>query len=266
MYLMLSQFCKHSATIVLLSLCTLVLSACVTTTETVFTEAASPEKTLERRISLARQYIGEGDWENAERNLQIAAEIDKKNAGVYEAFAMLYQSTGEYELAEQNFETAIKLKRNFSRARNNYAAFLYSQGRYSDAEQQLEQVVTDSLYNGRPRAFINLGLCRVQLLDYEGAEQAFLTSLSMDRTNSIALLELAELRYRADDIEAAHRYYVNYRSSVRQQGARGLWLGIRIARQRGDDNAEGSYVLALTNLFPNSAEYQEYLRAVKSAK
>lgn len=264
MNLLLSKLGKKTSGVVLLVLCTLVLSACVTTTETLFTEEASPEKTLEKRLSLARQYIGEGDWENAERNLRIAVEIDKGNADVYEAFAMLYQSTGEYELAERNFETAIKLKRKFSRARNNYAAFLYSQGRYADAERQLEQVVDDTLYSGRPRAFINLGLCRVQLLDYEGAEQAFLTALSMDRVNSMALLEVAELRFRADDVDGAYRYYQNYRNSVRQQGARGLWLGVQIARRRGDDNAEGSYVLVLTNLYPNSAEYQEYLRANES--
>jgi type IV pilus assembly protein PilF len=263
---LLSKLGKQTFGIVLLGFCTLVLSACVTTTETLFTEEASPQKTLEKRVGLARQYIGEGDWENAERNLTIAAEIDKGNADVYEAFAMLYQSTGEDQLAEQNFETAIKLKRKFSRARNNYAAFLYSQGRYHDAEEQLEEVVIDTLYSGRPRAFINLGLCRVQLLDYDGAEQAFLTALSMDRGNSMALIEVAELRYRDDDFESSYSYYQKYRRSVRQQGAQGLWLGIQIARSRGDDNAEASYVLALTNLYPNSGEYQEYLRDADSGQ
>jgi type IV pilus assembly protein PilF len=179
---------------------------------------------------------------------------------VHEAFALVYQSTGEFELAEESFETAIRLDKNFSRARNNYAALLYSQGRYEDAEKQLEIVVADTLYKGRPRAFVNLGLCRAQNFDPVGAEEAFRRALTMDRTNSIALLELAHLRYDAGDYTTAARYYGTYRTVVKQQSARGLWLGIRLARQAGDRNAEGSYALALANLYPESAEYQSYKR------
>ncbi len=106
------------------------LSACISTTDSVFTDKADPEKALEYRVELARKYIGEGNWENAKRNLRLATEIDPNNAEVHEAFALVYQSTGEFELAEDSYQTAIRLDMNFSRARNNYAAFLYSQGRY----------------------------------------------------------------------------------------------------------------------------------------
>ncbi len=228
-----------------------------------FTKAASPEEALELRVELARQYIGQGDWENAKRNLKLAFEIDPRNAEVHEAFALVYQSTGEFELAEEHFKTAIKLDKNFSRARNNYAAFLYAQERYGEAEKQLETVTRDSLYPGRPNAFVNLGLCRLRLFDSQGAEEAFMRALTMDRTNAIALLEVAHIRYDADDTASAQRYYDTYRSVVRQQSARGLWLGIRLARARGDRDAEGSYVLALSNLYPDSAEYQAYLRTVQ---
>ena len=60
-------------------------------------------------MALARQYIGEGNWEDAKRNLQLAYEIDPNNAEVHEAFALVYQSTGEYEMAEEHFKTAIRL-------------------------------------------------------------------------------------------------------------------------------------------------------------
>ena len=236
------------------------LSACVTTTDSVFTEKADPEKALERRVELARQYIGEGNWDNAKRNLKLAYELDPDNAEVHEAFALVYQSTGEFELAEHSYQTAIRLDKQFSRARNNYATFLYSQQRYDEAADQLEYVVQDSLYKGRPRAFVNLGLCRLQLFDSQGAEEAFRRALTMDRTNSIALLELAQLRFDAGDFKTAQSYYNTYRTVVRQQSARGLWLGIRLAREADNRDAEGSYALALANLYPNSAEYEAYKR------
>ncbi len=242
----------------------LTLNGCITHTETVFTEEASPEKALERRVELARQYIGEGNWDYAKRNLKLAAEIDPNNAEVHEAFALVYQSTGEYELAEENFKKAIKLDKSFSRARNNYAAFLFSRGRYAEAEKELEVVVTDTLYEARPRAFLNLGLCRLQLFNPQGAEEAFLRTLSMDRTNTVALLELAQIRLDAGDYGTASDYYARYNSLVRQQSARALWLGVRLAKAQGDLNAEGSYALALRNRFPDSPEYQALVKAQNS--
>ena len=239
---------------------TVVLTACITTTDSVFTEKADPAKALERRVELARKYIGEGNWDDAKRNLKLAYEMDPNNAEVHEAFALVYQSTGEFELAEQSYKTAIKLDKNISRARNNYATFLYSQQRYDEAASQLEYVVQDSLYKARPRAFVNLGLCRLQLFDSQGAEEAFRRALTMDRTNAIALLELAQLRFDAGDFRSAQSYYDTYRTVVRQQSARGLWLGIRIARENDDRDAEGSYALALANLYPKSVEYDAYKR------
>ncbi|MEP1472556.1 MAG: type IV pilus biogenesis/stability protein PilW [Halieaceae bacterium] len=236
------------------------LAACVTTTESVFTDDASPKEAQQKRVALARQYIGEGNWEDAKRNLAIAVEIDDKNAEVYEAFALVYQSTGETELAEENFKKAIKLDKDFSRARNNYAAFLFSQERYKEAEAELSYVVKDTLYTGRPQAFVNLGLCRVQLFDPQGAEEAFVRALAMDRRNSIALLELAQLRLDAKDYDTAGQYYSGYRKVVAQQSSRGLWLGVRLARAQGDRDAESSYALALRNRYPDSAEYQAYKR------
>jgi type IV pilus assembly protein PilF len=243
--------------------CTL-LVGCVTSTESVFTEDASPQKALEERVSLARQYIGKGNWEAAKRNLKLAAAIDANNPDVYEAFALVYQSTGEYEMAEDNFKKSISLDKKCSRCRNNYAAFLYSQERYKDAEEQLEYVVKDTLYNGRPNAFVNLGLCQLKLFDTQGAEESFVRALAMDRTNQIALLEAAQLRFDAQDYATASQYYNTYKAVTKQQSARGLLLGIRLAQAEGDRDSEASYALALSNRFPDSPEYQAYRRAAKS--
>ncbi len=243
---------------------TLALAGCVTTTEGGFTEEASPEKALDQRVQLARNYIGEGNWDYAKRNLELANEIDPNNAEVHEAFALVYQSTGEFDLAEDHFKRSVRLDGGCSRCRNNYAAFLFRQERYAEAESQLEVVVTDTLYSARPLAFVNLGLCRQKLFDPQGAEEAFVRALSMDRTNRIALLEVAQIRFDAGDLKAAHDYYGTYRTVARQQSSRGLWLGIQLARASGDKDAEASYALALTNIYPDSAEYEAYLRTVQS--
>ena len=77
------------------------LAGCVTTTESVFTDGASPEEAQQKRVALARQYIGEGNWDDAKRNLAIAVEIDDKNAEVYEALlrqGVIARPIGNYGL------------------------------------------------------------------------------------------------------------------------------------------------------------------------
>jgi len=241
----------------------LFLSGCITSTTGGFSDSASPDAALERRVELARNYIGKGNWSEAKRNLNLAANIDPDKPEVHEAFALVYQSTGEFELAEKSFKKAISERKNFSRARNNYAAFLFAQSRFAEAEKQLEQVVKDTLYTARPQAFINLGLSRLQLSDPEGAEQAFVRALSMDRGNSIALLETGLLRFEAGDYDTAARYYRGYKSTVRQQSSRGLWLGLRLAKISGDRDAEGSYAMALSSRYPDSAEYEAFKQSAK---
>lgn len=250
--------------LILLLLAGTILSGCISTTEGGFTEEASPEKALEQRVTLARQYIRDGNWERATLNLQLAKDIDANSPFVYEAYALLYQQTGENDLAEENFKKAVKLDGDCSRCRNNYAAFLFMQERYGEAEKQLQYVVKDTLYPARPRAFVFLGLCRQKLFDPVGAEEAFRTALTMERTNQIALLELATIRYDAEDYVTAVQYYDTYKRLARQQSARGLWLGVRLAQATGNRDAEASHAMALSNRFPNSAEYQAYKRTAQS--
>ena len=172
--------------------------------------SSDPDATLDKRVALARQYIGVGDWENAKRNLELAQEVNPNNAEVFEAFALVYQSTGEFEMAENQFRAALEAEPNLSRARNNYAAFLYSQGRYTEAEREFYRVTEDTLYSsGRPMAFVNLGLCRLQLEDNAGAEAAFIRALSMDRRNPVALLEMGFLRLEAGDTDEACLLYTS---------------------------------------------------------
>ena len=245
---------------VMLGLVTMVgvlfLSSCITETVGGIDNEGDPQAALERRVELARQYIGRGDWENAKRNLELANNIDSGNASVHEAFGLVYQSTGEYDRAEASFKRALRIDPKLSRERNDYAAFFFFLGRYAEAEQEFAIVAEDSLYSGRPLAYINLGMSRLNLESSVGAEDAFSRALRMDRRNPIALLEMGYLRLAAGDVANAQSYYGVYRTVVPRQSPRGFMLGIDISRASGDKDAESSYELALRNLYPDSQEYQ----------
>jgi type IV pilus assembly protein PilF len=245
---------RAGALLVLLGL----MAGCVTKYSGGNQMSSDPEGTLDERVVLARQYIGVGGWENAKRNLELVQEVDPNNAEVFEAFALLYQSIGEFEMAENRFRAALKAEPALSRARNNCATFLYSQGRFIEAEREFYRVTEDTLYSDRPVAFVNLGLCRLQLEYTAGAEAAFTRAMSMDRRDPEALLEMGFLHLEAGDTHEAARYHGTFRTVSPQQSPRGLLLGLEIADQTGDWDPLGSYELALRNLYPDSLEYRAW--------
>ena len=236
------------------------LSGCVTTEDSSYSSHSIERNALEQRLTLARRYIGDSNWDDANRNLKLAMKIKPSDPEVYEVSALFHQSTGEYDLAEEYFLEAIKLRPDFSRARNNYAAFLYLQKRYEEARIQLLEVTSDALYSARPQAFVNLGMCQLNLDDRAGAKRSFKKALLMDSDNVLALVEMGHIAYEQGELEEAWRFFEAQRGSVAQQSSRALWLGIIVSRKLGDLDSEASLALMLKSLYPNSMEYQVYSR------
>ena len=239
------------------------LSGCVTTEESSYSSRSTEKNALEQRLTLARRYIGDSNWDDAKRNLKLAMEIRPNDPEVYEVYALFHQSTGEHDLAEEYFLESIKLRPDFSRARNNYAAFLYMQNRYEEARVQLLEVTSDALYSARPQAFINLGMCQLNLDDRAGAKRSFKKALLMDSDNVLALVEMGHIAYEQGELKEAWRYFETQRSSVTRQSSRALWLGIIVSRKLGDLDSEASLSLMLKSLYPDSMEYQVYSREWK---
>ena len=92
----------------LIALLLAVTAGCVTETQGPEPVVVDDKQAISQRVALARQYIGAGDWDNAKRNLELAASIDEDNPEVLEAFALVFQSTGEFELAAANFTRALE--------------------------------------------------------------------------------------------------------------------------------------------------------------
>jgi len=233
------------------------LSGCVTTVEGGF--KADREEEVESRVQAASQYLAKGNTEQAIVHLKRALELDPKAATVHDTLARVFWQTGEYELADQHFQRALAAEPDFSRGRNNYAAFLYSRGQIDEAIAQFERVVADTLYEKRAEAFTNLGKAYLTKGRTDKAEESFTRAVKMDRRNSMALFELAELYHAQGDFDRAQRYYDQFRNVTSRPSARSLLLGIKLARRSGDKDAEASYALQLKGLFPSSDEYREYL-------
>ena len=259
LFLTVKKIMRYITAIALLSVL-FAATGCVTTERGGIGSKADDQKAVEYSVQLARTYIKNRNWEAAKRHLKNALEIDKSSPAIYEALAMVFQNTGEIELAEKNYRQALKLKPSFSRVRNNYAAFLYQQKRYKQAAKELEKVVADTLYAKRAFAYVNLGRSYVQLGDLYKAEEAMYRAYLMERRNVLIIYELADIYFLLQDYAKAQQFYSAYRAQVKQQPARALWLGIRLAKEFDNRDDISSYALALKNLYPSSKEYLEYKR------
>ncbi len=145
---------------------------------------------------------------------------------------------------------------------NNYGTYLYQMERYNDAVEQFRIAGATLGYDQRYQALENLGRIYLKLGDVANAEKTFKQALLANRDSYISMLELAEIFYLQQQIPAATQMYEQYVRTVGQknQGARALWIGVRVARANADKMGMQVLVNQLRALFPESPEYQRYLQ------
>ncbi len=245
-------------------LCTLLavcVTACVTSTKGGFKKVGTPNEMVKSRVAAAKHYIQAKDFEAARRHLKKALEIAPKSPEVHDAMALTFHYSGELELAERSYKDAIRFGKGKSAFRINYARFLIQRERFEEAEYQLNYVLDDSLYERREAALMLMGFCQQQLLKIDDARRSFERALVLNPSNTRLLRELAVMNFEAKRFSEAWEYLQSYRRRVKPLDAEFLLLGIKLASKLEKPNSEASFILGLKNLYPESREYQSYLRS-----
>ncbi|MDV7416061.1 type IV pilus biogenesis/stability protein PilW [Acinetobacter baumannii] len=224
-----------------------------------------PGKAVKVRTQLAAEYIRSGDLDSAKRSLDQALSVDSRDATANMMMGILLQQEGSkpnLEKAEHYFKRAISSEPDNAQARNNYGTYLYQMERYNDAIEQFRIAGATLGYDQRYQALENLGRIYLKLGDIASAEKTFKQALLANRDSYISMLELAEIFYLQQQIPAATQMYEQYVRTVGQknQGARALWIGLRVARANADKMGMQVLVNQLRALFPESPEYQRYLQ------
>lgn len=244
-------------------LATILLSACVTTSDSTLTKKADPVAAVERYVQLGLEYIKRGDLFRARKHITRALEIDENDAAANAAMGLISHQDGEYSTAEASFRKAIDSDPHYTSARSYYGAFLFSNQRYKEALTQFEFAAKDPANSGRTQVFTNIALCNIQLERFDDAIKAYDKALRLDRLNEPALIGITEVLLQKKNFERAQHYYNRLVRMIRQQGrqhtAQTIWLGIRIASFYNSVEQEGSLVMLLENLYPDSEEYRQYL-------
>ena len=228
-----------------------------------------PEQAARTRTAIAAQYIQSGELDAAQRHLQQALEANPRSAAAHNMMGVLLQTEGSVlnlRRAEESYRKAIDLEPNFAQAHNNYGVFLSKQQRYAEALQQFEVAGASLGYDGRASALENLGHTALLMGDTARAKKAFEQSIRADRGALGARYELAQLLLDQGQLTEASRSFREYRQLLGRTAldANSLWLGMRLARLQQDQSRLQEYALQLQQRYPNSEQYQRYLKILQT--
>jgi len=250
---------KH---IVVIGLMALLLGGCVTTSDQP-QRKTNPNEARDAYVQLGLGYLQKGETERAKAPLSEALKIDPRSESANVALALVFQQEGENKLAEKHFRAALASSPNNARILNNYGAFLMEQERYDDALGYFQKASEDTFYVERSRVFENLGLAYRRLGNTEDAKASFERALRLNSRQPLALLELAQMEFEAENFVPAWNHYLGF-TQMSAQNASSLWLGVQLARRFNDHNRAASYALQLRRLYPATPEARALLESESS--
>lgn len=204
---------------------------------------------------LGAQYYASGIIGVALDEFNIAAANEPRYVPAQYMLGLVYMELKDDALAQKHFMRALELDSRNSEARNNYGWFLCQRGKVEDSIKQFMEALKNPLYETPDKPYVNAGICSLKRQDDKGAEEFFLKALKLNPNQPQALLALAGLYFRANDLPNAQAQLLPY-MKTQTPTAEALWLGVRIARKLREKNSEESYAQILRQRFPLSKEAQ----------
>ncbi|MEK9712123.1 MAG: tetratricopeptide repeat protein [Thalassolituus sp.] len=247
----------------------LLLSACVTTTESRFTKKASPDKAVDNYTQLGLGYLQKGrpDW--ARERLQRALEIDPDDPQANDAMGLVWQTEGELDLAEESFKKALKEDNEFTLARHHLGRLYSRMQNFKEARKPLEESANDRYYNNRVGAYNDLALNFYRMGNSPAAIEAYSQSLRLAPYNVDALVNISTLMFEAQRYEDSLKYFDRFDRLVQRDQtdhtAHSLWLGVKLLTIHQQVNRSVELATALKRNFPNSEEYRMYQDSLSDA-
>jgi type IV pilus assembly protein PilF len=221
-----------------------------------------PKDTFTRaklHTELGSLYFQNGNLIVALEELTIAISINDKYAPAYSTRGLVLFHIKEWESADKDFRRALELDDKDPEIANNYGWFLCETGKPKESIAYFQRALKNALYQTPELAMLNAGACYVKLGDIATAEDYVRRSLRLSPDNPRALLQLAQISYARGNYDAA-KMHMEKVAKLTDSGAEALWLMLRVERRLGDQQAEKSYAAQLRRKFPDSPEYQEFLK------
>jgi len=203
-------------------------------------EVAGGRERARIHTELAGSYYQRGNLGVALAEARIAIAADSGYAPAYNVLGLVYG-----DLREKDPDT-----------NHNYAWFLCENKREEEAIRYFLMAVRHPLYATPQKSYAMAAVCAMRKNNERDAHDYLERALKLDPDYYPALIDLAQLKYRRGELDAARSLTGRY-NKLAEPTAESLWLALRIERRLGDSSAVTSYANQLRRRFPGSKEYQE---------
>lgn len=235
------------------------LSGCVTETryansdKPVVQSKASREDAAKTRISLALQYLANGNNTQAKFNLERALTLAPQLPEAHYSLAYYYEQVGENARAEQAYQKALTLAPKDPNTLNNYGTFLCRIGKYDAATEQLLKAIDIPSYIRVAQSYENLAMCALRQDNFELALEYLGSAEKHNGQRQSTLLLMAGLHYAKSELHRAEEVLKVYgdRGFV---SARGLLLSHLLELRKGHLQQAEETATLLLQTYPESPQ------------
>jgi len=201
-------------------------------------------------LEAGRQYLLDGNYNEAISELSTAASIDPKLTEAHNLLGVAYDKKGFNDRARESFERAVKMEEDADTL-NNLGFSLYQNGNYRAAVDRLKRAA--KLAPQDERILNNLGLAYCRLGKIDEAYKAFSRAMG-PLTGNLNTAKMLERFGREDD---AIRYYeaarqIDPMNSLALRRLADLYQ--RVGRATDSDAARAALALAQNNAAANTGK------------
>jgi len=224
--------------------------------KTALTEAA---KRAKAHADLGMEYLLLAKPSVALDEARSAIAADSTSPLGYNLMGLVEMTIKDSPGAEENFKRALSLAPGDPEIGNNYGWFLCQTGHEQDSMPYFIAAANAPLYSNPGKPLTNAGICSMSIKDYKSAEGFLSQALRIDPSNLDAQFLLADVCYQVGRLQEAQARLDEVHRR-RDSTAQSDWLGLRIARKLGDQEAENRFAGELRHRFSGSYEYQLLLQ------
>lgn len=221
-------------------------------------EVSPPRDRARVHNELAAAYYERGNMGVALEELRIALSADPSYAPAYNTLGLVHMDLKELPQAQQSFERGLRIAPSDPDINHNYGWFLCQTDREEQSLRYFLAAIKNPLYASPQKSYALAGACALRKGNESAARDYFERALRLDPNVPLALVNLAQIKYRAGELPEARGLLGRFNQIV-EPTAESLWLAVRIERRLGDRAAETRQAAELRRRFPGSKEHDALL-------
>ena len=212
------------------------------------------ERRARVRLELASAYFAQGQLETALDEIKQALATFPEMPDGLNLRGLIYAGLGQPALAEDSFDRALALAPNDGNILHNQGWFQCQQARYDMAERSFNRALSQPNYRDASKTLLARGVCEAQSGRLPEAAATLRGAYEREPGNPALGTNLADVLLRLGRAEQAAFYIRRVNAQPAWSNAQTLWLGARIERRLGQQDAAQALVQRLRAQYPNSPE------------